>query len=100
MFYLKREYIQNGTHHSGMWGCYDGLNPKFQRLCSKNEAAQAPTPPQNDEFCILDSNPPKNPTSHYGACHFGYNVALSKIFFRKGGMSSNFTLNLSFDIAA
>ena len=28
------------------------LNPKFQSLCSKNEAAKAPTPPQNDEFCI------------------------------------------------
>ena len=25
---------------------------KFQSLCSKNEAAQAPTPPQNDEFSI------------------------------------------------
>ena len=31
-------------HHSGMWGCYEGLNPKFQSLCSKNDAAQAPTP--------------------------------------------------------
>ena len=49
---LKRDYIQNGTHHSGMWGCQEGLNPKFQSLCSKNEAAQAPTPPQNDEFSI------------------------------------------------
>ena len=49
---VKRDYIQNGTHHSGMWGCWEGLNPKFQSLCSKNEAAQAPTPPQNEEFCI------------------------------------------------
>ena len=22
------------------------------KVCSKNEATQAPTPPQNDEFCI------------------------------------------------
>ena len=36
-----------------MWGCQEGLNPKFQSLCSKNEVAQAPTPPQNDEFCIM-----------------------------------------------
>ena len=46
--YLKRDYIQNGTHHSGMWGCQEGLNTIFQSLCSKNEAAQAPTPPQKD----------------------------------------------------
>ena len=49
---LKRDYIQNGTHHSGMWGCKEGLNPKFKSLRSKNEAAQAPTPPQNDEFSM------------------------------------------------
>ena len=28
------------------------------------------------DFEILDLNPPNNPTSHYGACHFGYNLAL------------------------
>ena len=33
-----------------MWGCSEGLNPTFQSLCSKNEAA--PNPPQNDEFSI------------------------------------------------
>ena len=49
---IKRD-IQNGAHHSGMWGCQEGLNTKFQSLCSKNKAAQAPTPPQNDEFCIM-----------------------------------------------
>ena len=48
---LKRDYIKNGMHHSGMWGCQEGQNPKLQSLCSKNEAAQAPTP-LNDEFCI------------------------------------------------
>ena len=37
---LKRDYIQNGTHHSGIWGCQEGLKPKFQSLCSKNEAAR------------------------------------------------------------
>ena len=25
------------------------------------------------DFEILDFDPPSNPTSHYGACHFGYN---------------------------
>ena len=50
--YLERYYIQNGTHHSGMWGCEEGRKSKFQSLCSKNEAAQASTPPQNDEFSI------------------------------------------------
>ena len=39
---LKRDYNKNGTHPSGMWGSQEGLNPKFQSLCSKNEAAQAP----------------------------------------------------------
>ena len=98
--YSKRDYNQNGTHHNGMWGCQEGLNPKFQSLCSKNEAAQ------NDEFCImchliqnfsfcggvglaplhfsskdfkiLDLDPPINATFHYGACHFGYNLALTQ----------------------
>ena len=28
------------------------------------------------DFEILDLDPPNNPTSHYGACHFGYNLAL------------------------
>ena len=37
---LKRNYIQNGTHHSGMWG----LNPKFQ---SQNEVALI----ENSSFC-------------------------------------------------
>ena len=29
------------------------------------------------DFEILDLDPPNNPTSHYGACHFGYNLALN-----------------------
>ena len=33
------------------------------------------------DFEILDLDPPNNPTSHYGACHFGYNLAL------KGGVA-------------
>ena len=37
------------------------------------------------EFEILDLDPPINATSHYGACHFRYNLALTK-----------FTMNLSF----
>ena len=49
---LKRDYNKNGTHPSGMWGSQESLNPKFQSLCSKNGAAQAPTPPRNDEFSI------------------------------------------------
>ena len=28
------------------------------------------------DFAILDFDPPNNPTSHYGAYHFGYNLAL------------------------
>ena len=28
------------------------------------------------DFEILDLDPPNNPTSHYGACHFVYNLAL------------------------
>ena len=51
--HLQRDYIQNGTHHSGMWGCWEGQNPKFQSFCPKKKAAQAPTPPQNNEFCII-----------------------------------------------
>ena len=54
-FSLKRDYNKNGTHPSGMWGSQEGLNPKFQSLCSKNGAAQAPTPPRNDEFCLRRS---------------------------------------------
>ena len=51
--YLKRDYIQNCMHNSGMWVCLVGLNPKFQSICSKNVAAQAPNPPQSDEFFIM-----------------------------------------------
>ena len=32
--------------------------------------------PQSKDFEFLDLDPPNNPTSHYGACHFGYNLAL------------------------
>ena len=28
------------------------------------------------DFEILDLDPPNNPTSHYDACHFEYNIAL------------------------
>jgi len=28
------------------------------------------------DFEILDLDPPNNPTSHYSACHFGYNLVL------------------------
>ena len=31
------------------------------------------------DFEILDLDPPNNPTSHYGACHFGYNLALMMV---------------------
>ena len=31
------------------------------------------------DFEILDLDPPNNLTSHYGACHFGYNLALSAL---------------------
>ena len=40
---------------------------------------------ENSSFCggvgacaasFLDLDPPNNPTSHYGACHFGYNLSL------------------------
>ena len=34
------------------------------------------------DFEILDFDPPNNPTSHYGACHFGYNLALSTYDFQ------------------
>ena len=30
------------------------------------------------DFEILDLDPTNNPTSHYDACHFGYNLALSQ----------------------
>ena len=29
------------------------------------------------DFEILDLNPPNNPTSHYGVCHFGYSLTLN-----------------------
>ena len=43
---------------------------------------QPPTPPQNDEFSIKWHliDPPNNPTSNYGACQFGYNLALSNTY--------------------
>ena len=34
----------------------------------------------SQDFGILDLDPPNNPTSHYGACHFGYNLALKGQF--------------------
>ena len=34
------------------------------------------------DFEILDLDPPNNPTSHYGACHFGYSLALRTQFLR------------------
>ena len=41
-------------------------------------ASAAPLHFSSKDFEILDLDPPHNPTSHYGACHFGYNLALSK----------------------
>ena len=32
------------------------------------------------DFEILDLDPPNNPTSHYGACHFGYSLALRALY--------------------
>ena len=32
------------------------------------------------DFEILDLDPPNNPTSHYGACHFGYSLALNIVY--------------------
>ena len=40
------------------------------------------------DFKILDLHPPNNPTSHYGACHFGYNLALRQNYI-------NFPLNIN-----
>ena len=34
------------------WLGEGGSKSKVSSLCSKNEAAQVSTPPQNDEFCI------------------------------------------------
>ena len=73
---LKQDYIQNGTHHSGMWGCflyYVSLNVVGQGLVLLHFLSK--------DFEILDLDPPNNPTSHYGACHFGYNLALRIIEF-------------------
>ena len=39
-------------------------------------------------FENLDLDPPNNPTSHYGACHFGYNLTLSKQYFRNTSKST------------
>ena len=33
------------------------------------------------DFEIFDLDPPTNPKSHYGACHFGYSLALSLTYF-------------------
>ena len=35
---------------------------------------------ETKDFEILDFDPPNNPISHYGACHFGYNLALKGEF--------------------
>ena len=40
---------------------------------------------KNKEFEILDLDPPNNATSHYGACHFRYNLALSNWPYTKAG---------------
>ena len=39
----------------------------------------APLHFSSKDFDILDLDPPNNPTSHYGACHFVYNVALNYV---------------------
>ena len=40
------------------------------------------------DFEILDFDPPNNPTSHYGACNFGYNLALI-VFFHQTELKKN-----------
>ena len=64
-------------------GLLGGSESKMSKSLLENEAVQAPTPPQNDEFSIKwHLKPPNNPTSHYGACHAGYSLAL-RYFFKK-----------------
>ena len=58
--------------HSGMWHIIE--NSSF---CGRVGACAASF--TSKDFEILDLNPPNNPTSHYGACHFGYSLALNEI---------------------
>ena len=72
---LKRDYVQNGTHHSGMWGYLIENSSFYGRV----GARRAPLHFSSKDFEILDLDPPNNPTSHYDACHFGFNLALKII---------------------
>ena len=63
--------------------------PNF-KVCRRKMKQSKPPPPHHKmtnfvlcatfsskDFEILDFDPPNNPTSHYGACYFGYNLALN-----------------------
>ena len=51
---LKRDYNQNGTHHSGMWGSYEGLNPEEKKSPHKKNGEKNPIfGSQNDDVVIL-----------------------------------------------
>ena len=47
-------------------------------FCGGAGPGLAPLHFSSKDFEILDLDPPNNPTSHYGACHFGYNLALRR----------------------
>ena len=56
------------------------------KFCGKNSSfcggvRLVPHHFSSKDFEILDLDPPTNPTSHYGACHFGYSLALSLTYF-------------------
>ena len=49
-------FNRNSSFCGGVWACAASFSTK--------------------DFEILDLDPPNSPTSYYGACHFGYNIAL------------------------
>ena len=73
----------NPTSHYGT--CHFGYNLALRHKIHFFEVAYfvvgqglVPLHFSSKDFEILDLDPPNNPTSHYGACHFGYNLVLSK----------------------
>ena len=76
----------NATSHYG--ACHFSYNLALNALCkarkvlclSPHSVGQGLVPLHflNKEFEILDIDPPINASSHYGACHFRYNLALKK----------------------
>ena len=80
--------------HAPEWdvGLLGGSQSKISKSLLKKWSGTSPYPTtkwrifyyvplyfSSKDFEILDLDPPNNPTSHYGACHFGYNLPLKQL---------------------